>query len=60
MTSYQALRAATITVALGLGTLGSPAVAIADDPDAVPQAMLNTQCSLDQMMAATEVVDPIT
>lgn len=33
---------------------------MADDPDAVPAAMLNTTCSLDQIMAATKVVDPIT
>jgi hypothetical protein len=34
-------------------------VAHADDPNAVPPALLNTQCSLDQLMAATKVVDPI-
>ncbi len=60
MTSNKSIRVATFTLALGFGTLGLPAVAHADDPDAVPPAMLNTQCSLDQLMAATQVVDPIT
>lgn len=60
MTTYRSLRAATLAAALGLGTLGLSAVANADDPNAVPAALLNTQCSLDQLMAATAVVDPIT
>ena len=30
------------------------------DPNAVPAALLDTTCSLDQLMAATRVVDPIT
>ena len=63
---------ATLLVA---GTLGTPAIAAADpdtapapvpapapapaDPNAVPAALLNTQCSLDQLMGATKVVDPI-
>lgn len=42
-----------------LGALGTAGVAIADDPNAVPSALLNTQCSLDQLMAATKVVDPV-
>jgi len=59
MTTSRSLRAASVAVALGLGTLGLPAVANADDPAAVPPALLNTQCSLDQLMAATQVVDPL-
>lgn len=35
-------------------------VAAADDPNAVPPALLNTDCTLDQLMAATKVVDPPT
>ncbi len=54
------LRAATAAGALLLGSFGAAGVANADDPDAVPPAMLNTTCSLDQIMAATKVVDPIT
>jgi hypothetical protein len=42
-----------------LGTsVGTAAVAAADNT--VPPSMLNTTCSLDQIMAATKVVDPIT
>jgi hypothetical protein len=51
---------ARITVLAGLlmfAPLGMPAVASADT---VPPSMLNTQCSLDQIMAATKVVAPIT
>lgn len=48
----------TCAGALAAGALALPAVASAD-PDAVPPAMLNTTCSLDQIMAATKVVDPI-
>ena len=32
---------------------GAPALPTPDDPAAVPPALLNTQCSLDQLMAAT-------
>lgn len=53
------LRIAGLAAALTVGALGLPAVANADDPNAVPPALLNTQCSLDQLMAATKVVDPI-
>ncbi len=45
--------------ALSIAGLALPGVAAADDPNAVPPALLNTQCSLDQLMAATKVVDPI-
>ena len=45
--------------ALSIVGTALPAVAAADNHDTVPPAMLNTQCSLDQLMAATKVVDPI-
>ena len=45
--------------ALSIVGLALPGVAAADDPNAVPPALLNTQCSLDQLMAATKVADPI-
>lgn len=60
MTIANSLRTAAVAGALLLTSLGTAAVAGADDPDAVPAAMLNTTCSLDQIMAATKVVDPIT
>ena len=60
MTTSISLRAATVAGALLLGSYGVAGLAHADDPDAVPAAMLNTTCSLDQIMAATKVVDPIT
>lgn len=53
------LRIAGLAAALVIGALGLPAVANADDPNAVPPALLNTQCSLDQLMAATKVIDPV-
>jgi len=52
-------RSATVLSALSIVGLALPGVAAADDPNAVPPALLNTQCSLDQLMAATKVVDPI-
>lgn len=52
-------RAAVVAGAVSVSTLGLAAVAAADDPNAVPPALLNTQCSIDQLMAATKVVDPI-
>jgi hypothetical protein len=59
MTVSRSLRGALLAGAMTLGALGTAGVAIADDPNAVPPALLNTQCSLDQLMAATKVVDPI-
>ncbi len=45
------------------GVLGAGALVLSGpasaDPNAVPPALLNTQCSLDQLMAATKVVDPV-
>ena len=59
MTTLRSLRGAVVLAgAIAIGTLGVPAVAAAD-PNAVPPALLNTTCSLDQLMAATKVVDPI-
>ena len=59
MTTLRSLGGASLlTGAIAVGALGFPAVSAAD-PDAVPPAMLNTTCSLDQLMAATKVVDPI-
>lgn len=51
---------AALAGAVTLSALGAAPLAAADDPNAVPPSMLNTQCSLDQIMAATKVVDPIT
>ena len=53
------LLSGSLAAALCAAGLGVGAVAHADDPNAVPPALLNTQCSLDQLMAATKVVDPI-
>ncbi|WP_082133914.1 DUF5078 domain-containing protein [Mycolicibacter heraklionensis] len=46
-------------VAVGAALLASGAgVAAAEDPNAVPEPILTTQCSVDQLMGATKVVDP--
>ena len=45
--------------AMSIAGIAVSGVAAADDPNAVPPALLNTQCSLDQLMAATKVADPI-
>ena len=58
-TSNLLRRSATVLGALSIVGLALPGVATADDPNAVPAALLNTQCSLDQLMAATKVADPI-
>ena len=65
--TLNALRSAAVAGLLTLSVLGTAGIAGADpdtapapaDPNAVPAALLNTQCSLDQLMAATKVVDPI-
>lgn len=60
MTSLRSLRKATSVLgAVAAGAVALSGVASADDPNAVPQALLDTQCSLDQLMAATKVVDPV-
>ena len=51
------LRAAVLAGAVLVGSLGSAAIAAADVT--IPPSMLNTTCSLDQIVAATKVVDPI-
>jgi hypothetical protein len=58
MTSARFFGSAALTGAFIVGSLGSAAVAAADST--VPPSMLNTTCTLDQIMAATKVVDPIT
>ncbi|HOB48214.1 MAG TPA: DUF5078 domain-containing protein [Mycobacterium sp.] len=58
MTISRSLSGATLAGAMLIGSLGTAAVAAADNT--VPPSMLNTTCSLDQIMAATKVVDPIT
>ena len=58
MTSARFFGTAALTGAFIVGSLGSAAVAAADNT--VPPSMLNTTCTLDQIMAATKVVDPIT
>lgn len=58
MTISLSLRAATVAGALMLGSVGTAAVASADNT--VPPSMLNTTCSLDQILGATKAVDPVT
>ncbi|MCB0925427.1 MAG: DUF5078 domain-containing protein [Mycobacterium sp.] len=58
MTMIRSLGGGALAGAMVLGSLGTAAVAAADDT--VPPSMLNTTCSLDQIMAATKVVDPVT
>lgn len=63
--TINSLRNAAVAGLLALSALTTAGVAAADpapapaDPNAVPAALLNTQCSVDQLMAATKVVDPI-
>lgn len=63
--TINSLRNAAVAGLLALSALATAGVAAADpapapaDPNAVPAALLNTQCSVDQLMAATKVVDPI-
>ena len=63
--TINSLRNAAVAGLLALSALATAGVAAADpapapaDPNAVPPALLNTQCSVDQLMAATKVVDPI-
>lgn len=67
MITINFLRNAAVAGLLTLSALGTAGIAAADpdpapapaDPNAVPAALLNTQCSVDQLMAATKVVDPI-
>lgn len=59
-------RAAVAFGAVSVAAVGFSGMAAAQpppppaDPDAVPPALLDTNCSLDQLLAATKVVDPVT
>jgi hypothetical protein len=58
-TSVNILRnAAVVSGGLAIAAVGFAGPAAADDT--VPPSMLSTTCSLDQILAATKVVDPIT
>lgn len=65
-TSTVLARAAVALAATSFATVGFAGFAAAQpppppaDPDAVPVALLDTNCSLDQLLAATKVVDPVT
>ncbi|MGD9618979.1 MAG: DUF5078 domain-containing protein [Mycolicibacterium sp.] len=64
-TSNKLVRA-TAAFAASAATIGFAGFAAAQpppppaDPDAVPVALLDTNCSLDQLLAATKAVDPVT
>jgi len=51
-------KTAALSGALAVAAVGFAGPAAADAT--VPPAMLNTTCSLDQILAATKVVDPVT
>jgi hypothetical protein len=59
-------RAAVASAAVSIAAVGFSSVAAAQpppppaDPDAVPAVLLDTECSLDQLLAATKAVDPVT
>lgn len=62
-------RAAVASAAVSIAAVGFSGVAAAQpppppappvDPDAVPAALLDTSCSLDQLLAATKAVEPVT
>ena len=65
--TISSVRNVAVAGLLALSALGTAGIAAADpapapapvDPNAVPAALLNTQCSVDQLMAATKVIDPI-
>ncbi len=52
-------RAAGVALAMLAASVPLSGVASADDPNAVPPALLNTQCSADQLLAGTRAVDPV-
>lgn len=58
MTARTLRGALAVTAACAVAGLGAPAAAVAESP--VAPSMLNTTCSLDQVMAATRAVDPVT
>jgi len=59
-------RAAVTSAAVSIAAVGFSGIAAAQpseppaDPDAVPAVLLDTECSLDQLLGATKAVDPIT
>ena len=59
-------RAAVASAAVSMVAVGFSGLAAAQppappaDPDAVPTVLLDTNCSVDQLLAATKVVDPVT
>ena len=57
MTHARFFSAAALAGAFLVGSLGNSAVAAADNT--VPPSMLNTTCSLDQILGATKAVDPV-
>ncbi|MCW1957252.1 MAG: hypothetical protein KIH64_001630, partial [Mycobacterium sp.] len=57
MTSVRFFSSAALAGAFLVGSIGSAAVAAADNT--VPPSMLDTSCSLDQILGATKAVDPV-
>ncbi len=57
MTSARFISTAAVAGAFLVGSLGTAAVASADST--VPPSMLNTTCTLDQILGATKAVDPV-
>jgi len=62
-------RAAVASAGMSIAAVGFSGVAAAQpppppappiNPDAVPAALLDTNCSLDQLLAATKAVEPMT
>jgi hypothetical protein len=68
MTTFNVLltRAAVASAAASIAAVGFSGIAVAQpppppvDPDAVPAALLDTECSIDQLLGATKEVDPVT
>lgn len=58
MTSARFFSTAALAGAFLAGSFGNAAVAAADST--VPPSMLNTTCTLDQILGATKAVDPVT
>ena len=58
MTNLRLFSAAIAVGAVATGALYGSGIANAD-PNTVAPSMLNTTCTLDQLMAATKVADPV-
>lgn len=58
MTNPRSIRAAIALGAVAAGAFCGAGIASAD-PNTVAPTMLNTTCTLDQIMAATKVADPV-